>query len=208
MNRFCNLISSVRDLSLGVPIPAELLEVALDHLYSSPERVYHNKDHIFSGLLEIDSARQLLECPDELELAWYFHDSVYRTNKSDNEEKSADLAAGLLNMSGVDPKKLETVKQLILDTKHLSYPRTTDGKFIVDVDLSIFGKSESVYDAYSRGIRKEYSWVCEEDYQKKRVHVLEGFLNRFSIYSTDFFKERYEEQARKNLQREIKSLRQ
>ena len=48
-------------------------------------------------------------------------------------------------------------------------------------------------------IRKEYSWVDEETFSERRTEILDRFLKRKNIYSTDFFRDKYEEQAQENL---------
>ena len=75
-----------------------------------------------------------------------------------------------------------------------------------DIDLAILGQSPDLFGAYDRGIREEYSWVPEDDYRKGRIAVLQSFLERKSIYSTDYFRSEYEEKARKNLCRAILRL--
>ncbi|VVB78145.1 Uncharacterised protein [uncultured archaeon] len=174
--------------------------------YNEKDRAYHNMDHILQGLKEIDLAKKFLEKPSELELAWYFHDAIYDPKRKDNEEKSAEFLRATLNSSSVSNDRLKTMKQLILDTKHLEVPKTYDGKFICDIDLSIFGKSEIIYNKYAENIRKEYLGVPLKDYKAHRAEVLKRFLERPAIYYTEFFSQRYGEVARKNLEREIESL--
>ena len=41
----------------------------------------------------------------------------------------------------------------------------------------------------------------------KRAEILEKFLTRSCIYATDFFAAKYEQQARRNLERSIRQLR-
>ena len=77
---------------------------------------------------------------------------------------------------------------------------------MADIDLSILGRVENTYDRYARAIRAEYVWVAEIDYTVGRSKVRQGFIDRDSIFSTEVFRARYEEQARLNLMRELGSL--
>ena len=86
--------------------------------------------------------------------------------------------------------------------KNLSY----DAKLFLDMDLAILGMNEEIYKEYSQAIRREYAWVPESMYRKGRKKVLKSFVERERIYFTDEMKARYEAQARKNINSEIKSL--
>ncbi len=69
--------------------------------------------------------------------------------------------------------------------------------------MSVFGKSEEVYDLYEKNVRKEFEWVSDDTFESARKKILKSFLNRDSIYYTGYFQERYEERAKKNLLRMI-----
>ena len=48
--------------------------------------------------------------------------------------------------------------------------------------------------------------VPEPIYRKGRSEILRGFLNRASIYQTAWFRQRYEDRARENLERVLTTL--
>jgi predicted metal-dependent HD superfamily phosphohydrolase len=150
-------------------------------------RFYHNQSHIESLLLEFDELRDknVLEHPDELELAIYAHDVIYDTRAKDNELQSASWISNILERSGV---KEERIRSFILASDHKSPPTDNDVCYFVDLDLSIFGKSEEEYKKYAEAIRKEYFWVSKEDYRKGRKQVLNYLLSRKPLYYTDFFR--------------------
>jgi predicted metal-dependent HD superfamily phosphohydrolase len=50
--------------------------------------------------------------------------------------------------------------------------------------------------------------VPEAAFADGRPAILENFLSRTSLYGTDFFRAKYERQARENLRRSIRQLRQ
>lgn len=82
----------------------------LKKLYSEPHRIYHNMVHIDDCLEEFQKARHLARNADEIEMALWFHDSVYNTHKSDNEEKSAVLAEDILKNVGLPNPFVNKVK--------------------------------------------------------------------------------------------------
>jgi predicted metal-dependent HD superfamily phosphohydrolase len=81
-----------------------------------------------------------------------------------------------------------------------------DARLVVDIDLSILGQDELVYDQFERSVREEYKWVPWFLYRRKRTEILRGFLDRESIYATEPFRQRYETAARTNLERAIRAL--
>ncbi len=182
------------------------IKANLDVIYSSAGRYYHNATHINDGLVELDSVRDLTAKPEEVEVAWYFHDVVYDSKAKDNEEKSAELARKVLADSGVNLERISRVGNLVLATKHLIVPTKRDAQVLVDIDLSILGKSGEVFDEYESNIRKEYSWVPEDQFRAGRKAVLRAFSKRPILYSTEFFRDKYEDKARENLARSINQL--
>jgi predicted metal-dependent HD superfamily phosphohydrolase len=95
---------------------------------------------------------------------------------------------------------------MILASKHKSVSHNIGSKMLCDIDLAILGQSQEVFDEYEIQIRSEYNWVSETDFVKGRSKVLQSFLNRPKVYSMEFFREKYEEQARKNLAHSIEQL--
>jgi predicted metal-dependent HD superfamily phosphohydrolase len=178
----------------------------LSSLYSQPHRYYHNCFHIADCLREFDLAKHLACHPGAVELAIWFHDAVYDSHAADNEERSAELAADCL-VKAEGPKDLvQDVRRLILATKPTSIPLSQDEKLLVDVDLSILGQSEQRFWEYEQKIRQEYSWVPKEVFAAKRAEILEQFLARRGIFSTEWFCAKYEDQARRNLRASISKL--
>jgi predicted metal-dependent HD superfamily phosphohydrolase len=185
--------------------PSKMFE-NLSRLYSNPVRVYHNLSHIQDCLNEFDSASILTQFPDEVELALWYHDSVYDLPGEDNEGKSAQLVQDILLNASLSERSIQRVHDLILITGHVLLPEEMDGMILADADLSILGKPRGDFDRYRRNIRKEYAVIPEDQFSEGRRKVLQMFLDREAIYSSDFFRDRYEEQAKANLQWEINLL--
>jgi predicted metal-dependent HD superfamily phosphohydrolase len=167
--------------------------------YTEPHRFYHTLEHIDRCLVEFDAARDLPEHPDEVEMAIWFHDAVYDPRARDNEERSAEMAVGAALEMGLPPEFAARARDLVLSTRHDRPPQGIDAQVLADVDLSILGQPSLIFDEYELQIRGEYAWVPEPFYRAERARILQLFLDRPSIYSTDFFRDRYEGQARRNL---------
>jgi predicted metal-dependent HD superfamily phosphohydrolase len=175
--------------------------------YSAKNRAYHNLSHIQSLIALSETLLYKIQNMDALYYSIWFHDIVYDTKRSDNEEKSAEFAVEALAGLGVPERTITIVREMILATKHhrgagLSW----DMKAFLDMDTSILGAPEEIYKEYSRAIRKEYSWVPDFLYRKGRMKVLNDFLGRERIYHTEEIGTRYETQARRNIAGEIRAL--
>jgi predicted metal-dependent HD superfamily phosphohydrolase len=169
--------------------------------YTEPGRAYHTAEHLRDCLAQFDLARDTAQRPDEVEAALWFHDAVYVPGGSDNEDRSAGLAQAALTACGVVVGAANRIAELVLATRHLTVPSDPDMQLLCDIDLSILGREPSVFDEFERRIRQEYDWVPEPVYRTSRSEVLAEFLRRRSIYQTEFFRNRYEGQARANLER-------
>jgi predicted metal-dependent HD superfamily phosphohydrolase len=201
INRWNNLWKS-----LGIANNGEDLFYQLINAYNEKNRAYHNINHIKLCLNEFDQVKERLKNPTEVELAIWFHDVIYDPKLSNNEEESAKLAVLMLDNYEATCIRIDIVKDLILATKHDKSINTPDSEYLVDIDISIFGYPPKIYMDYEKNIRKEYEWVPEAIYRKKRKELLISFLSRGKIYYTNFFSNKYELQSRSNLKAAIKSL--
>ena len=138
-------------------------------------------------------------------IAWLNHDRVYDARRTDNEERSAELARQMcLDLGQEDLADLAA--ELVLDTKHDAKPRTETGKWIVGIDLAILGESPERYDEYEKNIRGEYAHVADAMYRLGRSRVLRGFLEMDRIYEVPELYERFEQLAKENLKRALSAL--
>ena len=180
----------------------------LKERYSEKSRFYHNLSHVKTLLDLLESLDNNAQDHNAIRFSIWFHDVVYDTKANDNEAESARLASQLMSKLHVDVETMEVVNSLILATKdHSGNNLSEDNKLFLDMDLAILGMREEIYKKYSRAIREEYFWVPELIYRRERRKILKSFLAREGIYFTDEMKKRFEEQARKNINGEINSLR-
>lgn len=191
-------------LALPEPESAEFAQLAAR--YSESHRAYHTAQHLEECFREFLGVRGLAQSPGAVGLALFYHDAIYDTHAHDNEEKSAELARGMLANVGAAASLLSYVAELILVTRHAAMPETTDQQLVVDIDLSILGAPQARFDEYERQVRLEYSWVDEPIFRSVRGKILQEFLARPVIYSTASFRDRLERRARENLKRSIAAL--
>ena len=78
---------------------------------------------------------------------------------------------------------------------------------LMDIDLSIIGADATRFDEYETQVRAEYRWVPDFVFHPKRRAVLEDFLARPNLYSTERFQNLLEKRARENLARSLFRLR-
>jgi predicted metal-dependent HD superfamily phosphohydrolase len=81
-----------------------------------------------------------------------------------------------------------------------------DTALFLDMDLSILGADDAVFDQYEAAVREEYSWADDATWNHGRAAVLESFLAREHIFHTEIFRHRFEAQARRNIARSLERL--
>jgi len=175
--------------------------------YAQKHRHYHTLEHIEDCLKHFDAVKSVSLEPLAIELAIWFHDAIYQPFSKKNEFDSAKWAKSfILSQSEKWQTLSEQVFNLILATAHASKVSDPDALLLLDIDLSILGSEQSTYQAYEGQIRQEYKKVPFFIYKRKRIKILQQFLNRKTIYTHGYFYEKYEHQARENLHRAISLL--
>jgi predicted metal-dependent HD superfamily phosphohydrolase len=176
--------------------------------YTEPHRAYHTLQHIQDCLAVFDTFRELTSDPRAVEAALWWHDLIYDTSGTkDNERASAEVAQIDMGLLLCAPGFQERVVAMIIATNHDSFVTNCDQQLVLDIDLSSLGASPICYKQYVTGIRREYEKVPWEMYRHKRAEVLQSFLNREHIYYLPELRKRYEYAARRNIRREIAFLR-
>ena len=186
---------------------AEELFKKIAEEYQAENRKYHNFEHIEKMIAFLQTYEQEIKDGVGVKFAAYLHDVVYDTKTKDNEEKSAQYAQNNLEQLGIPAEIIAHVVALIKTTvKHEAIENDSDSAIFLDADLAVLGSSEENYDKYAAKIRKEYAWVSNEQYRAGRIKVLESFLQRPRIYFTEEAGKELEQQARRNIEREITRL--
>ena len=201
-DRFAGLLRRLEATGNAGPLAAELIAA-----WSAPSRRYHDLTHLRECLNELDRAPAERDTRDRVEAALWFHDAVYDSRRSDNEQRSAEWARGALTRLGALPVIADEIARLVLLTRHDKPPDDAAGQLIADVDLSVLGRTPAAFDAYDRAIREEYAWVPDKEYRAARHRILSQLLDRSPLYLTPHFRDRYEASARANLARALERLR-
>ncbi|WP_080778430.1 HD domain-containing protein [Chryseobacterium phocaeense] len=174
--------------------------------YSEKGRYYHNLFHLENMFQELEGVKNLMEDFVTVSFSVFYHDIIYDASSKSNEEKSALYAAKRLQKPGLDPSVISKISAQILATKQHQKSDDNDTNYLLDADLSILGKEWPLYWEYTRKIRKEYFIYPDFLYKPGRKKVLKHFLELESIFKTDYFKEKYEFQAKENIAAELSML--
>lgn len=174
--------------------------------YREPHRHYHTLRHLDECFDKLSELGHLAKRLPEIEFALWFHDAVYDPNRHDNEQLSANWAQASAINSGLRPGVAGRIYKLVMATQHRTIPKTTDEKILIDVDLAILATEPNRFREYEQQIRTEYGFVPAPLFRAKRQEILQNFLSRKTIFHMPIFVERYEQQARINLNHALERL--
>ncbi|MDR6564698.1 MULTISPECIES: hypothetical protein [unclassified Arcicella] len=182
------------------------LWLEIEKHYSSKKRYYHTLQHLDNLLIQLNKVKKNIQDWDTVLFSLYYHDIIYNALKSDNEEKSAELAANSMQQLAIPAQMIDACKQQILATKSHLVNQQPDTNYFTDADLSVLGQDWEIYFEYCQNVRKEYSYYPNLIYNAGRKKVLKHFLAMESIYKTDYFFNEFEKQAKLNLTNELELL--
>ncbi|MCX5376828.1 hypothetical protein [Streptomyces sp. NBC_00091] len=175
--------------------------------WAEPQRQYHTTAHLADVLARIDVLAAHAADPAAVELAAWFHDAVYRPDRSENEERSAALAERALPELGVDAARTAEVARLVrLTVTHDPAPGDTNGEALCDADLAVLAGAPQAYAAYVAAVRAEYGFVPDEAFRTGRAAVLRQLLALPRLYRTPYGAAHWEAPARRNLAEELTTL--
>lgn len=171
--------------------------------YSGSNRHYHNVAHLENIITDLTSAKELIADWETIFFAVCYHDVIYNATSSTNEEDSAEIASQRLAAINYPLEKTKKCCEMILATKSHQLATDSDTNFLIDADLAILGKTPDEYKQYAENVRKEFVMYPDFIYKPGRRKVLQHFLDMDSIFKTDHFIDKYEEQARLNIRHEL-----
>ncbi|SHL84269.1 HD domain-containing protein [Chryseobacterium polytrichastri] len=174
--------------------------------YSEKSRHYHNLKHLQNMFSELESVKDKVSNFSTISFSVFYHDVIYDASSKSNEEKSAEYAKIRLQKLDMNQELIDAISNQIIATKAHQKSDDQDINYLLDADLSILGKDIETYLEYTKKIRKEYSIYPDFLYKPGRKKVLQHFLALENIFKTDYFLEKYEIQARKNIEFEISLL--
>lgn len=194
--------------------------------YSEPHRHYHAWHHALStvswvnhvithqpGFLRSTSyTNRRGYTPSDLTLAALYHDAVYDAAGSPfNEERSVRFMKDSL-VEEFEPDGLDNVESLIVLTAYHGKLETPDVSpveaLFLDCDIANFGEVRwEIVMWNEQNIQAELlSSRTPAQVQLGRKAFLIGFLSKKSIFLSQYFQDRFEAQARRNVARLIESL--
>jgi predicted metal-dependent HD superfamily phosphohydrolase len=198
---------------MTLPLPFSLpraIEARLRAAYATPERAYHNFEHVAEVLAHFESVPHW-DDPVSVAVAVLFHDAIYVAGRPDNELESARLMHSLLAETPLDmPCDLARAESLILLTAR--HGSMCDGSFdldtahFLDCDMAILGAEPARYQRYEQQIGDEYAAVPAQLFRAGRMRFLEKLLSSPRIYLSETFATRLEQRARANLTSALKAL--
>ncbi|MFF4156153.1 hypothetical protein [Streptomyces sp. NPDC001678] len=175
--------------------------------WEEPQRRYHTVGHLDAVLGHLDALAPHADDIDTVRLAAWFHDAVYRPDRSENEERSAHLAERALPELGVDVARTAEVARLVrLTVSHDPAPGDRDGETLCDADLAVLGGTPREYARYAAAVREEYGFVPDDLFREGRAAVLRQLLGLPRLFRTPLGHDRWELLARRNLTAELELL--
>jgi len=198
------------EVPAGLPLPEPLLQQVLS-AYGEPQRSYHGVSHLADVLAHWAQVERegAWAHPRETFLALLFHDVVYVPGASDNEEASATraLEACARWFPGLAAQRVAHLVRLTARHGHLSPEEVSaEEALFLDCDMAVRGAAPEAYDAYERGVAREYAALPPELNAAGRRRFLEGLLAREHLFLSPRFRARCEQAARENLRRALLAL--
>jgi predicted metal-dependent HD superfamily phosphohydrolase len=154
----------------------------LQILWNEKTRFCHSISHLNQIFYDIEhniwfNELSLVE-KHTLVLGAFFHDAIFDSKKTDNEDRSIDFFKR--SYIRKDSIMVQKVISLIEATKHRKRPIEKLQKIFWDADNAKFKKGYHTLLNNEKLIRKEYAHLSPNAYQKKRVKFLESNIGLFN----------------------------
>jgi predicted metal-dependent HD superfamily phosphohydrolase len=183
----------------------EYYDKVLVPTYTASHLHYHTMTHVFhvfNAVLEFDVLAK--RDRTRLKLGAIFHDITYVPGMDDNELISAEVFGEFAEKVGMEKSDIKCVKGLIMATTHREKYLSWIGESMCDADLKEMAGTN--YMDNSILIRKEFSYLSDEEWRKGRMEFLRTFLDKLHVFRTDQFRNLYEKKAQANLKAEYEYL--
>ena len=137
-------------------------------------------------------------------LATWFHDAVLEPRRSDNEERSAQLAIDVLSAAGCSGAEIDEVATIVRATRTHDAAATGREAIVLDADMAILGAEPDRYARYLTDVRREYAHFDDAAFATGRRAFVEELLQRQRLFATDTGVDLWERSARRNLEAELR----
>jgi predicted metal-dependent HD superfamily phosphohydrolase len=165
--------------------------------YGASYRKWHNLAYLCLGLRE--HKRLLGQYPRrEVTIAWAYHYFVPGDEDASTVEMLKDAAA--LGFS------LEDTERYVAPLMTGSRPSLPSSSVVGDMRLAILGQKRIPYLAYSRKLRREFSFLNKEAWRLGRITILNKLLSQPTFYYRREFESALADTARGNMHAELALL--
>jgi len=176
---------------------------------SIPETLlFHNLKHtesVVKDAIELGAGVGLSESDMEiLLLAAWFHDTGYTVKYEGHEKESERIAAEFLKERNYPADGLNKVVNCIRATQLPQEPKDTLSKLLCDADL--FGIAKKSFLKYGQLLRVEWGNNYKKAYTEEEWLKVELEFLHSHKYFTNYAKEKYSDQKRKNINKLKKKL--
>lgn len=188
----------------------------IQEAYSEEKRTYHNLDSLREKLTCYYEIKNNLKNPRAVLLALFFQNFEYDPKALDGENKNLEhfnKFADEADLSVDSELREQTCELLKVAATHSTDAHKEGGAFggedahyFLDLDMAVLGSPPEIYAEYRERVRGEYSFLSEPMYTALRLKVLQNFVQIPNIFATKEFRDRFEEQARRNIQAEVELL--
>lgn len=183
---------------------------------SNESRKYHNVKHLEIKYKLYGEIKHLILNKEAMEYAIFFSYFEYDPRSLDSDKRNVELFKSFCADCGIslDSNVCKDACDLLscigshITEEHKTSNAfgNTDKHYFLDLDMAVLGTDEISYEIYTKQVRGEYDFLAENVYKALRLKVLQTFLQIPNIFSTKVFREKYEEQARRNILKEISLL--
>jgi predicted metal-dependent HD superfamily phosphohydrolase len=216
-------VEDFRDLLRRAPV-AEDAKHGLVSRMTSADRYYHDALHLVQlwrrhrryargAGLDVPEIETLIAC------AIAYHDAVFDAERSDNEERSAQLWLGDSDGATMDDADRHWVSDTIRATRDHANRRPFDDNqvgagsdarlrrlardWVLDLDLTPLGEPQRAFDRNTRLLRREAVLSNDAEYEARQRAFFRRYLSQERIYHTPVLAAKYEDQARRNIARAL-----
>jgi len=210
MNRFRSALPEI----VGSAQEGQLGLTCLDIIerYEEPHREYHTVEHVCANLDLFDEVKKDIDIRLHriIELALIYLHAVYDPASEKNVDECAQLAQFQLLGLGLPVHMVIWVTECIVGTTHVA--DLSRGKaapqWVADIDLLSLAVFPESFDRNSEKIRAEHFSIpgfTETRWAEGRKAFLKRMLAKKPLYYNQAYREKYEEAAKHNLRRHLRS---
>jgi predicted metal-dependent HD superfamily phosphohydrolase len=216
-------VEDFQDMLRRAPVAADAKHGLVSRM-TSADRYYHDafhlvqlwrrhRQHARSAGMDVREIETLIAC------AIAYHDAVFDAQRSDNEERSAQLWLVDSDDATMDDADRQWVAGTIRATRdHANRQLPEDDRacigsgarlrqlardWVLDLDLTPLGMPRRAFERNTRLLRREASASSDAEYEARQRAFFFRFLSQERIYHTPVLAAEYEVQARRNIARAL-----